>query len=795
MTFLSARGARRPAARYAATSLVPYPLAGALVGAALAWPPAAARAQTTPARPPAAQPPAGAHAHGHPHAALRGTVRDSAGRPVAAARVQLVELHREYLTHGDGTFVFADVPPGRYTLEARRLGFRPATRAAAVRDDGADAADLTLVASAAQLSEVVVTGTVAARARQDVLSPTSTLSDAALDRRLDGTLGQTLQGLPGVSLASMGPATARPVIRGLGGDRIVILEDGQRPGDLSSTSPDHAVAIDPLTARRVEVVRGPMSLLYGSSALGGVVNVVRDEVPTALPEHGHGTVVAQATSANRGATAGVTYADRVGPVAVRAEGSSRTGQDLRTPLGPLVNTGVRAYNAAAGAALVGHDGHAGVAYRFYDNRYGIPGGFVGAHPGGVDVQMRRHTTRLEGELHEHTGPFASVRGAATFTDYAHEEREPSGGLGTWFGQRFAQGEVVARHDTLGRLATGAVGVRAQFRDVRTGGTLRTPSTRDWSLAAFAVEEVGLGPVRLQGGARYDVARYTPLRRRFVNVGDTRIPTEPRAFGSASGSLGLLWAPRPWLSAGATASRAYRTPDFNELYSDGPHLAAYSYDVGNPRLGAEAGLGTDAFVRVARGGVRAEVAAFRNAMRGYVFPRNTGEVGRQQGRPLFQFTGADAVLRGAEAELEWSVTPRLVVDGSASYVTGRLVGRPDSVPALDGRPARAGSPWLPLMPPPNARLAVRYERPRWFLGAGGRFTARQDRLGDFETPTAAYALADLSAGVRLLVGARLHTLTLRADNLLDAVYREHLARTKAVMPEAGRNLSLLYRVSF
>ena len=767
-----------------------WPLLG-LLGVLAAGPARPVPAQSAPSPPR----PASATPHAHAEGDLAGVVRDSAGTPLAAAHVRILELHRDYLTHDDGRFAFGDLPAGRYTVAVRRLGYLTLTRPVDVRAGAAGTLDLVLVASPLQLSASVVTGTIVERAREDVLSPTSVLADAALDRRLEGTVAATLQGQPGVAVGSLGPATARPVIRGLSGDRILVLEDGQRPGDLSATSADHGVAVDPLTARSIEVVRGPMSLLYGSSALGGVVNVVRDEVPSARSEHLHGWATAQGASVNRSATVGAAVTAPLGPLAVRAEGSARTAGDLRTPVGALRNTALRSYNGALGASYVGRDGHAGGSYRFFENRYGIPGGFVGAHPNGVDVEMRRHTVRAEGDLHHHVGPFADVRAVAAVTDYDHAEREASGRIGTRFGQVLAQGEVVARHEGLGRLAQGAVGTRVQFRDVVTGGSLRTPSTQDVSLAGFVVEELGAGPLRLQGGFRYDWARFAPREREFVVVREERIPTLPRTFGSFSGSLGVLWAPSEALRVGGSVARAYRTPDINELYSDGPHLAAYSYDVGNPRLGDETGVGTDVFVRWTRPRLRAEVAGFANRLSGYIYPRNTGEIGRQGGRPKFQYTGVDARLAGGEAEVEWTVLPRVVVDGALSYVRGAIRGTPDSLPALDGLPARIGSRHLPFVPPLNGRVGVRYDRPRLFAGVGARGAARQERLGDFEEPTAGWLIGDVNAGVRLLVGSRLHTVTLRVDNLLDQEYREHLSRTKAIMPEAGRNVTLLYRVGF
>jgi iron complex outermembrane receptor protein len=183
------------------------------------------------------------------------------------------------------------------------------------------------------------------------------------------------------------------------------------------------------------------------------------------------------------------------------------------------------------------------------------------------------------------------------------------------------------------------------------------------------------------------------------------------------------------------------------------------------------------------------------MQGYLFPRNTGELGRVGERWKFQFTNEDATLVGAEGEFELTLAEHLVLETTASYVRGALRGPRDTIPGIDGEPDRLESRFLPLMPPLNGRIGLRHETPSWSAGAGLRLAARQTLLGDFETETPAYATLDLSIGRRFVVGARLHALTLRVDNLLDAEIREHLSRTKDIIPDAGRNIALLYRVQF
>jgi iron complex outermembrane recepter protein len=731
--------------------------------------------------------------------AIAGTVTDSAtGLPVVGAEVRLVEQHRVDRTHEDGGFEFRDLSPGNYMLSVRRLGYRESRHAVAVTSGGTAQARVVMRAAAVELSPTLVTGSLSERPGEEVLSPTSVLSGAALDRKLDATLAQSLLSTPGVSVTSISPSTSRPIIRGLGGDRIVVLEDGQRPGDLSAMSGDHAVTIDPLNASRIEVVRGPMSLLYGSSALGGVVNVVREEIPTSRPDRLHASLNLQGATVNSSGSVGGFALHHLGDLAVRAEGSIRSAGNTQTPEGELVNTGVAESNVAIGAALTGTGGHVGTSFRRYENEYGIPGGFVGGHASGVDISMRRNTFRTEGDLHLEGGPFSSLTATGVYTDYHHTEFEPSGSIGTLFGQEFITGELTARHNAVGPVALGALGLRAQYRDITTGGSLQTPSTWDVSLAAFLVEEVATGPFRWQAGVRYDWAKYTPREATFIDVGGVRVPVRERTFGSLSGSAGFLYEVSSGVRLGASVNRAYRTPDFNELYSNGPHLAANSFNVGDPNLKEETGIGLDAFVRVTRGRMNAEVAGFTNRLANFIFESSRGraEIGTQGGRPRFQYTNEAARFTGAEGRLEWSLSQQLVFEATASYVAARFTSERDSIPVISAEDTMfvAASKYPPFIPPLNGQVGLRLDRTRWFVSLGGRYASRQDRLGDFEAPTSGYLVPNGSAGIRLVRGSQLHTLTLRIDNAFDRTFRDHLSRIKAIMPEPGRNVSLLYRLT-
>ena len=556
-----------------------------------------------------------------------------------------------------------------------------------------------------------------------------------------------------------------------------MLEDGSRVGDVSNSGSDHATALNPASARRIEVVRGPAALLYGSNALGGVINVIRDEVPSTIPHHPTGSVTGQTQSVS-GAWSGsssvnMALSDRV---PLRLELSGRSSGDLKTPVGSLSNTHADTWSGGIGSGVVSDWGHVGGAVRFYRNEYGIPGGFVGGHADGVRVEMERVGTKARAEVSDPFGPFSSVEVNGTYTWYRHKEIEPPAILGTLFELQTTSGDALARHEAWGPFSAGAMGVRASFEDFRFGGGLFTPNSRRYTAAAYLFEEIDLDPFRLEGGIRYDWVRADPhADNPDSSIGNVR----DRTFSSASGSLGLLYDFGGGLSVGTSLARAFRTPDINELFSEGPHLAAYSFEVGNPSLGTEVGTGLDVFLRFASDRIQAEFTGFYNDISGYVYGEETGEVSRVQ-LPIYQFQGNDARLSGFEGGLHWQVRGPWAVEGTASYVRGTLQETDEP---------------LPLIPPLNGRVALEYERPAWFVRGETELAARQDRIGEFETATEGYSVFHAAAGLRMTVAGRLNILTVSVDNLTNEEYRNHLSRVKEIMPEAGRGLSVTYWVVF
>ncbi len=808
---------------------------------------------TPPAAPAAVAAAAAAAAAPAPAATVRGRVVDAAdGRPVAAAAVVPAPAGggaaRAARTDADGRFALAGVPAGAWTLAVRRLGYAPAARPLRLPADSA-AGEVRLTATALDLAPVAVTTPGRARGADELFQPAAVLDGAALDRALATSVAATVAREPGVWVRTNGPVAAQPVIRGLGGDRVAVLEDGQRTGDVAATAPDHAVTVDPLSARRVEVVRGPAALLYGSNVLGGVVNVVREDVPRERPARPTGFVAGQGESVNAGGAVAGAVSAPLGPLAVRAFGTRRVAGDTRTPLGRLPFTDLDAWDAGGGVGWAGRAGFAGAAAREVRSAYGVPSSFggrtlPGAHDGGVYVALRRSAARADAEWRPRAGAggraagLTGVAAGGTYVRFAQEERERGGFVGTRFGQLMGAGDVVARFAHRGPFGggEGAVGASGAWRDFRAEGSYT--GTRPAVVrggAVYGYDELRAGRWRLLAGARVDRQRVRPL-----DSTETRLlaGVRTRDFAAVTGAVAASARLAAGVTAGAGVARAFRPPAVEELYSAGPHLATYAYEVGNPGLRAERGRGADLFVRVDRaaggGAVRGELAGYVMDVRDFVFQAPLVEAAtgaplrdpRLRRYPVYQATQADARLAGAELALAWAAGG-WAADVAAAFVRGTRTAPARPAPAgPDG--AAAGAAFgldaarapLPAMPPARLRVAARRDRPRWFAGAGAELAARQRRVpappaalggaapapcagaggpgalrpAEF-CPTPGRALVEAGVGVRFTRGARLHAVTLAGDNLLDAVWRDPLWRAKQVAPQPGRNLRLLYRVGF
>jgi iron complex outermembrane receptor protein len=716
---------------------------------------------------------------------ISGVVRDSSGAPLGLAQVIIAEAGRTTSTDDEGRFAIRGLPPGTYHLTTLLIGYRPGHAVVRLPTSGPDVqVTITMIGTTLRLQAVSVTAASNTGEATGVAQSTAELSGTALQRSIGNTLAQTLSAEPGMAVRYNGPAATMPVIRGLSGDRILVLQDGARTGDLSSAAPDHATSIDPLASQRIEVVRGPASLLYGNNALGGVVNVISNDIPTDVPGHIDGSVAVQGESVNPG---GAFNAGVVAPlsssVAINVRGGARHTDDIKVGGGDtMFGTSTRSWNALVGLGIVKDQAQAGLALKAYDFNYGLPA----ETPAAAGVRIDGHRYELAGRLAVNTGwtAIGQLRFDGTAQDYAHQELAPDGSVGTAFKLKTETASLTAPTH-LGRIS-GTIGLQGLFKQYSaTGDEALTPAANSSSGGAFLFQEFPLNAAteadvesgaRLQVGARYDAYRIESMAG-VAKFG----PGRTVDLTNFSGSLGVTIPVSSHVTLSGSVARAFRAPTVEELFSNAVHEATGSYEYGNPNLQPEHSLGVEGVLRIEVARLSGQFAAYANKVQNYVAPDVTADtVVDGETMPLARYGQHDATLRGLEGQLELKATSTLVVGLMGDLTHGEFAG---------------GAP-LPFMPAARVGGSLRWDNGHFNIGGDVRHSMKQtDVTGGQDVATDAYTVANLSAGFNLLSGGRLHTLTLRLDNVGDVKYYDATSRIKSFSPNPGRNAAVVYKVTF
>lgn len=720
---------------------------------------------------------------------LSGTITDAeTGEPVSFAYVHIEELNRTVVADTDGYYELKNVPAGNFTLTIHRIGYRTQTKEIAIKEAD-ETIDIVLSSTVLGSQSIEVVGQNDRNVEGSNLEHASKkVFGSELRQNLGNTLSQTLANLPGFDERKMGGAPGRPVIRGLGGERVLILQDGMRSGDVSSQSSDHAVTIDPISAQEVEIARGPQALAYGANAVGGVINVVRNQIATTTPSKTTGNFTLNGETVNRGVSGALDLTAPVKDLAVSLSLNGRTAQDIYTPIGQTDNTYYRSTNNALGVSWIRDWGYVGGAFSSYFNNYGIPPDPQG-HPEGVDIEMEKFQYDLKSEVILNHDFINVLEGTFSLKNYTHKEIESSGALGTQFGLVTTNAELKAKHGELGFIDKGSFGIWGEMEDYAIIGA-STPDANSYKLAAYLIEEADFNKLHLEGGLRFDWVMNKPVEDEPNSViGYIR----ERKFPALSSSFAAIYSLNSQLSLGTSLLHSFRAPSLEELYSEGPHLASYSYEIGNPELDPERGLAKELFLRYQQTKANAEFTVFHNNFSNYLYARDTGEPNdRRPDLNNYQFVGEEAVLYGAELSGEFILRSNFVLNASMSYTLAeRNVSESEQQTTGyndDTRP-------LPMIPPLKSKFSLKYSKDGFELGSRVRLAAKQDRTGEFETSTEGYTLLDVFAQYRLDGGKLLHTFSLNANNLLNQEYYDHLSRIKDLRPEPGINISLLYRVYF
>lgn len=699
-------------------------------------------------------------------------VADTDGLPLPGATVTLVGTSLEAVTDERGVALLSSVAAGSYDVAVRMPGFMSQRADIDVADGASLRVEVTLPLALHYSESVTVTPS--GRDTFESYQPATVLGGEDLQQQLGTTLGSTLENEPGVNVRSFGAGNARPVIRGLDNDRVLILENGARTGDLSSQSADHGVNLDPATAGQIEVVRGPATLLYGSSAIGGVVNLISDEIPTKPVNDVHGSMTAQGATADAtGAIAGDVVVGN-GKLAARMNGSYNRASDYHTPdesLPTVPNTLSRSKSGGGSFGYTDQNGYAGVSYQYVTSHYGVP--FV--EEGDTTLTPRRHRVDFRMERRNLDSFINGVKVQGAFRNYRHDELEGSGDIATSFRNRTWEGELFLNHRPTGRL-TGTFGVWGLDRDYSSlGEEALAPPTVQKSVAGFVYEELTFRHLSLQFGGRLDHTTFDPDG---AAVERPDVPT--RDFTELSGSVGVVGYLRDDLTLAVNFARAARNPSLEELYNLGPHAGNFAFEIGDPNLPTEIGYGTDLSLRYRTPRIVAEGTAFLNRIDDFIFPFQSGEVDPEENLPIVEFTSRDSQLKGFETHFDLGLTPALWLLVGGDTVRGEL---------------RDGGGALPRIPPHRVWVGLRFEKNGFHLEGELRNVGAQTRVYGAETPTDGYNLLNLHGSYELTTGTTVHVFTLRLDNATDELYRNHLSYIKDLTPEMGRSLRFVYGMRF
>lgn len=661
-------------------------------------------------------------------------------------------------------------------------------------------------------------------AQFDLLAGTSVFEVEEVQKNLAGQLGEVLVKLPGVSATGFSPGASRPVLRGFQGERVRVLVDGLGSADVSNTSVDHATTINPLTAERIEVLRGPAVMLFGSQAIGGAVNVIDKRIPSRIPDEPvhidglfswnsaydlrEGAVSVDAPIADRlvahvngsyRETNDLEIAGFQVSQALRTElleeadeeeleGEFEEADELREAAGQrgiLPNSATMTWTANAGLAFIDGENSIGASIGWYDTRYGVPtrpgaGHHHGEDPGAgdpgadkeeelVSIDLEQFRADLRGTLDLGDGFLDRLVTRIGYSDYTHTEFEGAE-VGTVFDVESVEARLEVIQSDNGP-TRGSFGLQYLHRDFFAVGeeAYVAPNLTD-QLAIFALQEFGRGPIQVEAAARFEM---------------TDVDSQPlgisRNFDTVSAAAGLIYESDEALRVGVNVSRVERAPSAEELFSDGPHIATQAFEVGDPDLSVESAWGLEGFVRGRIGKAELNLAVYQNWFSDYIYLVDTGL--EEDELPVFQYLQDDADYFGIEGSLTYPLYDTgdftLLADLRGDYIRA----------TLDDGSA------VPRIPPLSLLGALEAQTDAFDARAELQWFAKQDRVSDIETATDSFALVNLSVVWRPLKDKDGVSLLAGVDNLFDVSGRRHASFTKDFVPLAGRNIKASLRLSF
>tara|TARA_B110000438_G_scaffold301464_1_gene356412 strand:+ start:1104 stop:3296 length:2193 start_codon:yes stop_codon:yes gene_type:complete len=704
--------------------------------------------------------------------------------PIHGANIYSEKLGIGVVSQVDGRFSINNLSQGKISFTISMIGFKDVKKSLFLDQDSYDIGKVLMLRDTIKIEEIVVDAHY--ELQPENFSSNIYIVGNQYHGNLKSSLALTLEEETGLSIRSMGQGTTQPVLRGYSGDRFLLTEGGTTAGDLSNTSIDHTVSMDMASFNKVRVIRGPEALLYGSNTIGGVIDVSRQVDSEARFKKTSLQAIFGTESSNSSLFGNVVcYVPLNYKHQLRFSLLSRNTGNQISPIGPLANTALSNHELTGSYSYFGKDYRATFSYEQLAMNYGIPGSPEG-HISGVDIDMNKNTQKFNVHKDISFMGFQTLDIDQRFISYGHTESVK----GSSYPSVILDQQIFSLQNTLKRPKVN-VGSLFQYRNFQAGGFYWTPDTKELNIAIFGLYEREINDFIVQISSRAEYLAVTPTHSwNYLSNLDVNQVVERRypIFASAIGVF------RPWnnwrLSFGSMLTG--RAPGIEDLYSDGPHLGTYAYEIGQPNLGLEKSIGIEASLEHHTQKSDIRLTGYQNYSPNFHISTKMGD-GYQAGADYiewgsgssgwlykYQMQGLEAKIYGIESDFNYSLTSLIKLKGSLSITRGKNI---------------SGSVPLSYMPPDKILFSTEYNLNQASFTIVIKKVFPQSRLGEFETKTEGYLLTDFNGSYTIYSSKVTHKVIFQIDNIFDEVYYNHLSKIKLIMPEKGRNINIQYRIVF
>ena len=704
--------------------------------------------------------------------------------PIHGANVYVEKLGIGTTSLVNGRFELDDLPYGELSLTISMIGFKDVNMSLVLLKNSYDIGEVFMSIDPIKVDDIIVDA-------HQKLQPKDFASNINIygkeyHENLKASLALTLEEEIGLYIRSMGQGTTQPVLRGYTGNRFLLTDDGITTGDLSNTSIDHTVSMDMASYNKVEIIRGPEALLYGSNTIGGVINVSRQSnLGVRFNKISLWNLIGIESSNSSLFGNFIAYIPINYQHQLRFSLLGRKAGNQISPIGALANTALSNYEVTGSYSYFGKDFHSTFSYEKIDMNYGIPGSPEG-HIDGVDIDLNKSTQKFIFHRDISFLGFQTLDIDQRFIDYEHSELEK----GNSYASVILDQQIFSLQGTLNGPQIN-VGSLFQFRNFQAGGFYWTPDTKELNFAVFGLLEREINKFNIQLSSRAEYLSVVPDTTSLFTSNLDKSQFVERNFPIFSAGLGISRNWKNWdLSFGTMLTG--RAPGIEDLYSDGPHLGTYAYEIGRPTLGLERTMGIETSLKYNTEKSEIRMTGYRNFSPNYHISTKTGDgyvpgadwiewgSGSSGWLYKYQMLGVKSVIYGFESEFNYNLTQSIKLFGSISAIRGKNIS--------------AKTP-LAYMPPDKILFSTEFDLNPVTSSVTLKKVLPQSRLGEFETKTEGYFLIGLKGTYIINTSNVLHKIIFRVDNIFDQEYYNHLSRIKTIMPEKGRSIGVQYRVVF